>query len=180
MGWDRRLVGSYVQKRPIPTGIPHLRSTTMASMTVTIRIAAEADIPAIFEVRTSVRDNHLSVEQMAEMGITHETILQALRKEPCIWVAVDGGHIVGFSVGDAADACVFAAFVRPEWAGQGIGRRLMERAETFLFERHSTIWLHTDGSSRAAGFYERLGWERMPDVENRDARFEKHRPQASG
>jgi len=145
-------------------------------MTITIRDAAEEDIPAIFEVRTSVRENHLSVEQMAEMGITDGTIRQALRTEPCIWVATDGDHIVGFSMADAADACLFAAFVRPEWAGQGIGSRLMERAEAFLFERHSSIWLHTDGTSRAAGFYERLGWKRMPDVENGDARFEKHRP----
>lgn len=151
----------------------------MARMTITIRVAAEADIPAIFEVRTSVRDNHLSVEQMAEMGITHETIRQALREEPCIWVAVEGDHIVGFSIGDAANACVFAAFVRPEWEAQGIGRRLMERAEEFLFERHSSIWLHTDGSSPAARFYERLGWKRTQDVENRDARFEKHRKPTS-
>lgn len=149
-------------------------------MTITIREAAEEDIPAIFDVRTSVRENHLSVEQMAEIGITSETIRQALRQEPCIWVAVHGDHIVGFSMADATDACVFAAFIRPEWAGQGIGRRLMERAEAFLFKRHSSIWLHTDGSSRAAGFYERLGWKRMPEVENRDARFEKHRPQTSG
>ncbi|WP_404406865.1 GNAT family N-acetyltransferase [Pelagibacterium halotolerans] len=148
-------------------------------MTITIRDAAEEDIPAIFEVRTSVRENHLSVEQMAEMGITNETIRRVLRKEPCIWVAVQGDHIVGFSMGDAANACLFAAFVRPEWEGQGIGRRLMERAEAFLFERHSSIWLHTDGTSRAVGFYERLGWKRMPDVENRDARFEKHRSQTS-
>ena len=149
-------------------------------MTIVIRDAAEDDIPAIFEVRTSVRENHLSVEQMAGLGITDETIRLALRKEPCIWVAVHGDHVVGFSMGDAADACLFAAFVRPEWAGQGIGRRLMERAEAFLFERHSSIWLHTAGSSRAAGFYERLGWTRMPDMENRDARFEKQRPQTSG
>jgi ribosomal protein S18 acetylase RimI-like enzyme len=149
-------------------------------MTINIRVASEKDIPAIFEVRTSVRDNHLSVEQMAEMGITQETIRQALREEPCIWVALEGDLVIGFTMADAADACVFAAFVRPEWAGQGIGRDLMERAEAFLFERHSSIWLHTDGSSRAVGFYERLGWERMPDVEHRDARFEKHRPKANG
>ena len=148
-------------------------------MTITIRDAAQADIPAIFEVRTSVRENHLSVEQMAKLGITKETILQVLHQEPCIWVAVHGERIVGFSMGDAAEACLFAAFVRPEWQGQGIGRRLMERAEAFLFARHSSIWLHTDGSSRAAGFYERLGWKRMPDMENRDARFEKHRPRTS-
>ncbi|WIJ25909.1 hypothetical protein [Devosia sp. RR2S18] len=55
-------------------------------MTIIIRDAAEEEIPAIFEVRTSVRENHLSVEQMAKLGITNETIRQALRKEPCIWV----------------------------------------------------------------------------------------------
>jgi hypothetical protein len=49
-------------------------------MTITIRDAAEEDIAAIFEVRTSVRENHLSVEQMAEMGITNETIRQVLRR----------------------------------------------------------------------------------------------------
>lgn len=147
---------------------------------IVIRDAVAKDIPAIFEVRTSVRENHLSTEQMAEMGITHQTILAALQKEPCIWVAVNEGQIVGFSMADAEDACLFAAFVRPEWAGQGIGRRLMERAEAFLFEHHASIWLHTDGSSAAAGFYERLGWVRMPDVENRDARFEKYRLPKSG
>lgn len=147
-------------------------------MMINIRDAAEEDIPAIFEVRTSVRENHLSVEQMAELGITHQTVLDALRTAPCIWVAVEEDHVVGFSMADAEDACVFAAFVRPEWAGQGIGRRLMERAEAFLFERHASIWLHTDGASSAADFYERLGWERMPDVEGRDARFEKHRAPA--
>ena len=147
-------------------------------MMITIRDAAEGDIPAIFEVRTSVRENHLSVEQMAALGITHQTVLDALRTAPCIWVAVEGDHVVGFSMADTEDACVFAAFVRPEWAGQGIGRRLMERAEAFLFERHNSIWLHTDGASSAAGFYEELGWERMPDVEGRDARFEKHRAPA--
>jgi GNAT superfamily N-acetyltransferase len=149
-------------------------------MTITIRDAAEEDIPAIFAVRTSVRENYLSVEQMAGMGIKYEAIRQALREEPCIWVAVHGDHIVGFSMADAAAGCLFAAFVRPEWEGQGIGSRLLARAEAFLFERHSSIWLHTDGSSRAAGFYDRLGWKRMPDMDNRDALFEKPRPPIGG
>lgn len=37
-------------------------------MMITIRDAAEQDIPAIFEVRTSVRENHLSTEQMPRMA----------------------------------------------------------------------------------------------------------------
>jgi ribosomal protein S18 acetylase RimI-like enzyme len=149
-------------------------------MTISIRDAAEDDIPAIFEVRTSVRENHLSIEQMADMGITFETIRKALREHPCIWVAAQEGRIFGFSMVDVEDACMFAAFVRPECEGLGIGRQLVERAEAFLFERHHFIWLATDASSRAAGFYERLGWKRSDDLESGDARFYKHRPGNGG
>lgn len=144
-------------------------------MPTIIRDARAADIPAIFDVRTSVRENHISVEQMATMGITPETIGQALRDEPCIWVAEQDGQIVGFSMGDVADGCLFALFVRPGWEGNGIGRLLMDRAEAFLFLRHQTIWLQTDATTRAAGFYERLGWQRRYVMEGGDTRFEKPR-----
>lgn len=144
-------------------------------MKINIRDASEKDVPEIFEVRTSVRENHLSTEQMAEIGVTHQTILEAMHKEPCIWVAVDVDRIVGFSMGSSEDACLFAAFVRPEWEGQGIGRLLVERAEAFLFESSPSIWLHTDGFSRAAGFYEKLGWRRTSLWQNGEYRFEKHR-----
>ncbi len=145
-------------------------------MTIIIRDAAERDIPEIFEVRTSVRENHLSTEQMAEIGITHQTILEAIHKEPCIWVALKDNQIVGFSMVDAAEACLFAAFVRPEHEGQGIGRLLVERAEARLFETSQSIWLHTDGSSRAAGFYEKLGWKRTSLWQDGEFRFEKRQP----
>lgn len=145
-------------------------------MTITVRDASEKDIPQIFEVRTSVRENHLSIEQMAEIGVTPQTILEAIRKEPCIWVALDGDQVVGFSMGNSEDACLFAAFVRPEREGRGIGRLLVERAEAFLFERSPSIWLHTDGSSRAAGFYEELGWKRATLWQGGEYRFEKQRP----
>jgi GNAT superfamily N-acetyltransferase len=145
-------------------------------LTIIIRNAAEDDIAAIFEVRTSVRENHVSVEQMAAMGITTDTICQALRDEPCIWVAERDGRIVGFSMADAADASVFALFIRPDWQGHGIGSVLMERAEAFLFQRHASIWLGTDASTRAAGFYERRGWRRMQILDSGDTRFEKFRP----
>ncbi len=144
-------------------------------MTITLRDASECDIPAIFDVRTSVTENHLSVAQMAVLGITHETIRQALRQHKCIWVAESGGQIVGFAMADIESASVFAAFVRSEWEGQGIGRRLMQQAESFLFAHHSLIWLNTAGSSRAARFYGRLGWVPVQSLPNGEIRFEKHR-----
>lgn len=59
-----------------------------------IRDANEGDIPAIMDVRTSVRENHLSVGQMAEVGITGDTIRDAIREEPCLWVVECEGRIV--------------------------------------------------------------------------------------
>ena len=38
-----------------------------------IREAQPEDLPAMTHVRTSVRENHLSVEGMAALGITPET-----------------------------------------------------------------------------------------------------------
>lgn len=114
------------------------------------------------------------------MGITEDTIRDAICEEPCIWVAECEGRIVGFSMADSTDACVFAAFVRPEHEGHGIGRRLMKHAEAFLFERHPSIWLETNGSSRAAGFYEKLGWACTQAMVNGNVRFEKHRVTRDG
>lgn len=43
-----------------------------------IRRARIEDLPAITQVRTSVRKNHLSVEQMAARGITEATVAAAM------------------------------------------------------------------------------------------------------
>lgn len=69
--------------------------------------------------------------------------------------------------------CVFAAFVLPEFEGNGLGRRLMDEAETFLFQHHQTIWLETAGASRASGFYRSLGWQPVENLPEGDIRFEK-------
>lgn len=39
-------------------------------MNIAIRLANQADIPTIFVIRTRVRENPLSHQQLTEMGIT--------------------------------------------------------------------------------------------------------------
>lgn len=142
-------------------------------MEKTVRPATVADIDTIFDIRTSVHENHLSRAQLTEMGITPETIRQAILDAPCAWVAEVDGVPVGFSMADAGDACVFAAFVLPEFEGHGLGRSLMANAEAFLFQYHQAIWLETAEASRASGFYRALGWQAMENLPEGDVRFEK-------
>ena len=88
----------------------------MADDTVMFRIAAAADVPAIARVRTSVRENLLTIEQLAERGITNESVAASFAVDHRGWVA-----IVGFSIADRATRSIFALFVLPGHEGRGIG-----------------------------------------------------------
>lgn len=146
-------------------------------MKLELRIATAADVETLFDIRTSVTQNHLSREQMAGLGITPEALSSILEQEPCAWIAHRNGEAAGFAMVDGEIGEVFALFIRPGFESLGIGRALMARAEEYLFERHALIWLVTDGNPgiRANGFYQRLGWQRVGRVDARDVRYEKHR-----
>ncbi|MDU9393574.1 GNAT family N-acetyltransferase [Pseudomonas sp. zfem002] len=146
-------------------------------MSLELRAATPADVETLFAIRTSVVQNHLSREQMAELGITPEALVSILAAEPCAWIAEVDGAAAGFAMVDSEIGEVFALFIRPEFEGLGIGRALLALAEACLFQRHERIWLVTDGNPqvRANGFYQRLGWHQVARVDARDVRFEKQR-----
>ncbi|WLG30829.1 GNAT family N-acetyltransferase [Pseudomonas lurida] len=148
-------------------------------MQTLIRAATQDDVDTLFNIRTRVVQNHLSVEQMAQLGITPQVLADSIREAPCAWVAEVDGQPVAFSMVDLATGEVFAMFVLPTHENLGLGRRLMAVAETALFERHATLFLVTDGRDeiRANGFYQRLGWTVTGSVEGDDVRYEKSRAQ---
>ncbi|OLO04298.1 hypothetical protein [Salinicola socius] len=86
-------------------------------MSIQVREARETDIGEIFAIRTSVAENHLSLEQLAEMGITTEAIAAMLAQESCLWVAEIDRVPVGFSMVRDETACVFGLFVRADHEG---------------------------------------------------------------
>ena len=126
-----------------------------------IRIAQRDDIDTLFEIRTSVIENHQSREEIAELGITSESVAKMLKTDCCAWVAEIDDRPIGFSIANATEKTIFGIFVLPSFECQGAGRTLMQAAENWLWSKGvNEIWLVTgkDPSLRAYGFYIHLNW----------------------
>ncbi|WP_299999778.1 GNAT family N-acetyltransferase [uncultured Cedecea sp.] len=144
-------------------------------MKIVVRPARPGDITTIFAIRTAVKENLLSLEQLTEMGITPEVILEMLAVPDCIWMAEINEITAGFAIADHDEGSIFALFVLPEYEGQGLGGQLMNHAEAALFQQHAQIWLETDSLSRAAMFYQHRGWEVVEQLPGTDKRYQKKR-----
>ena len=134
-----------------------------------VRPATPEDLPGITVVRTSVRENHLSVGQMAERGITHDSLTHDMRAG-CLatWVAEGADGIVAFAMADLREHRIFALFTHPEAEGQGYGARLLNLCEQWLATNGATeARLDTGRGTKALEFYIRRGW--IEDAEKSDA-----------
>ncbi len=126
-----------------------------------IRKAQLEDIETLFEIRTSVLENHQSREEIAELGITPETVAQMLQTDCRAWIAEIDAKPVAFSIANATEKTIVGIFVLPAFECRGIGRALMEKAEEWFWSQDiEEIWLLTGNNPnfRAYGFYLHLGW----------------------
>lgn len=143
-----------------------------------ITLATPDDIETLFEIRTSVAQNHQSRDELSALGVTPDSLAEMLRTRSRAWLAHVEGTAAGFSMADSARATIFAMFVRPGFEQRGIGRRLMAEAEAWLFAQGwDQIWLATgsDESLRAWGFYLHLGWVPAGVLDDGQVRFVKRR-----
>ena len=141
-----------------------------------IRRAEVGDIAGIFSVRTRVVDNHMTVSELAEIGVTPTSLPAMLEGAGCGWVAFEGASLVAFAMANAPQSTIFALFVLPAYENRGLGRRLMHEAEQWLCSQGCTqIWLETDANAqvRANGFYRHLGWQACERTEAGDRVFRK-------
>ncbi|HVF40373.1 MAG TPA: GNAT family N-acetyltransferase [Gemmatimonadaceae bacterium] len=142
-----------------------------------VRIATGQDIPALFLIRTSVRENHLDLVQLADRGVTPASIAEMLSDDEArVWVVEDEHEVLAFSMADAKQGTVFALFVDPKAEGRGYGRALLEAAEEWLFASGwETIWLNTSQAPqfRAHQLYRAAGWKLAGVADHEDIRYEK-------
>lgn len=126
-----------------------------------IRSAQLEDIETLFNIRVSVVENHLSREELADLGVTPKTVARMLQTTCHAWIAEIDERAIAFTMANAQEGSIFVIAVLPAFAGRGVGRALMAIAEEWLRSLgFKEIWLLTtnDPNLRAYGFYQHLGW----------------------
>ena len=141
-----------------------------------IRRATPDDVDAIFDVRTSVHENHMTEEDLADIGVTRASTRQAIMDNSLpIWCAFVDDQLVGFSSIKIEDKELFALFVRPECEGKGAGSALHDIAVNWWFRNYPNepLNLNTNQSARSFAFYQKREWvvvegEPKPHMEEGD------------
>jgi len=153
-----------------------MTSTHSITSTWTIRQAVATDVDALFSVRLSVNDNQMTLEELAQAGVTSESLPAMLIGRGRGWVVENAEEVVAFSMADADEATVFALFVRPTYESSGMGKALMLVAEQWLADEGcESVWLLTDADRavRANGFYRHLGWKDAGIQDDGQVKFTK-------
>ncbi len=136
---------------------------------MTFREAQIQDIPQLMTVRFSVKENVLSNPALVTEG-DYEAHLTQFGKG---WVCESDGQIVGFSIVNLEKRSIWALFIRPEFAGKGIGKQLQRLMLDWTFaQTQETICLGTSPNTVAEKFYRSFGWKQDGFYSNGEIKFE--------
>lgn len=131
-------------------------------MSLTYRAAIPDDIQACVILRGQTRQNAISPERLADMGITVESWAGDVRSHALPgFVCTDEGTIVGYCFGEMTTGEVVVLALLPAYEERGIGRQLLARVVALLSSAgHERLFLGcaADPATRSHGFYRHLGW----------------------
>ena len=147
---------------------------------LTYRNMETADLPEVFELRTSTLENVITHEELErDYGLTPLTLAQAMEASVRGWVCCDDDRIVGFAMGDSATGEMNVVAVLPGYEGRGIGKKVLGLVQDWLFgSGHTEVWLMAtpDPGIRAYGFYRRLGWRTTGELIDGEEKMVLRRP----
>ena len=145
---------------------------------MTLRAVEPGDAAALIELRGRTRENAISEEALAEMGISAASVAQKLRSTHRGWLCEEENRLAGFAIGDGSSGELWVIAVAPEFEGHGIGSQLLASVENWLWAcGWDALWLWTDvdESRRAFSFYLRHGWSKA-EVKDGALYMRKKRP----
>ena len=126
------------------------------------RIAVPADVAECIEIRGVTRENAISAERLASMGITEASWSESVQDGslPGV-VCIFEGRIIGYCFGERHTGEIVVLALLPKHEDKGVGRTLLRKVSSFLFgQGHRRLFLgcSADPASRSFGFYRHLGW----------------------
>ncbi|NRA18468.1 MAG: GNAT family N-acetyltransferase [Oceanospirillaceae bacterium] len=127
-----------------------------------IREIEDRDVAFLFPVRIATRENRLSMDELAGIGITEVSIREAIKGSHKGWLYEQDGNIVGFAMGDSDANELTVIALLPQYEKMGIGRKLLGKVEKWLKAQGcKSIWLTTDINDQlqAYTFYINNGWQ---------------------
>jgi GNAT superfamily N-acetyltransferase len=129
------------------------------------------DIPQMMVVRLAVRENQLSNPNR----VPAQDYVEYLTRRGKGWVCEVDGQVAGFAIADLQDHNIWALFIDPKFAAQGIGKRLHDMMLDWYFHQTAEpVWLSTGPGTRAEEFYRRQGWQETGRTQSGEVRFEMH------
>ena len=133
--------------------------------TVNVRPATRADADSIWRVhgdsiRALCRDRYRPEEIAAWIAVRNPESYRVALQSRELFVAEDGGTIVGFGQLDPAKGEVEACYVAPDAIGSGVGSLLLARMEESV-RRLGHAVVRLNATLNAESFYAARGYRRL-------------------
>ena len=132
-------------------------------MHLVYRKATPQDAPECVRLRGLTRENAISTQRLAALGITAESWADDIRAGALPgYVCLAGTQMAGYCFGASATGEVIVLALQPAFEKRGLGRELLRLVAAHLRGLgHARLFLgcSPDAAARSHGFYRHLGWQ---------------------